>query len=102
MFFFKKSNSSIAPGASLKLSKFSFKLSTLIFILIPIGCSFFLSFTEWDLLNELKFVGLENYKLILNKKQILFLGIILILTYVFLPNLITYITELNFTYYSLE
>ena len=33
---------------------------TFIFIVIPIFCSFALSFTEWDLLNEIKFVGLDN------------------------------------------
>lgn len=33
-----------------------------IFIIIPIICSFGLSFCEWDLLNEIKFVGLSNYK----------------------------------------
>ncbi len=37
-------------------------IGTFIFIVIPIFCSFGLSFTEWDLLNEIKFVGLENYK----------------------------------------
>ncbi len=35
---------------------------TLIFIIIPIFCSFSLSFTTWDLLNDIKFVGLQNYK----------------------------------------
>lgn len=39
-------------------------IGTFIFIIIPIFCSFALSFTEWDLLNEIKFVGLENYKTI--------------------------------------
>ena len=38
-----------------------------IFIIIPIFCSFVLSFTEWDLLNDIKFVGLENYKAIFNE-----------------------------------
>lgn len=37
-------------------------IGTFIFIIIPIFCSFGLSFTEWDLLNDIKFVGLENYK----------------------------------------
>ncbi len=37
-------------------------IGTFIFIIIPIFCSFGLSFTEWDLLNEIKFVGLDNYK----------------------------------------
>ena len=38
-----------------------------IFIIIPIFCSFALSFTEWDLLNEIKFIGLENYKTVLSE-----------------------------------
>lgn len=37
---------------------------TVIFILIPVVCSFGLSFTEWDLLNPIKFVGFENYSLL--------------------------------------
>jgi len=36
-------------------------LGTLIFIIIPLFCSFGLSFTKWDLLNPVEFVGLENY-----------------------------------------
>ena len=50
-------------------------IGTFIFIIIPIFCSFVLSFTEWDLLNEIKFIGLDNYKAILTEpifKQILF------------------------------
>ena len=35
---------------------------TLIFIVIPVICSFGLSFTKWDLLNPIRFVGLDNYK----------------------------------------
>ena len=49
-------------------------LGTLIFIIIPVICSFGLSFTKWDLLNPISFVGLENYKNLLNDsvfKQIL-------------------------------
>ena len=42
-------------------------IGTFIFIIIPIFCSFALSFTEWDLLNEIKFIGLENYKIILKE-----------------------------------
>lgn len=38
-----------------------------VFIIIPILCSFALSFTEWDLLNEIKFVGLDNYKSVLTE-----------------------------------
>lgn len=49
-------------------------IGTLIFIIIPILCSFALSFTEWDLLNEIKFIGLENYKTIFN--EALFLQIL--------------------------
>lgn len=44
-------------------------LGTFVFIIIPIFCSFVLSFTEWDLLNEIKFVGLENYKSIFSLEE---------------------------------
>lgn len=37
-------------------------LGTLIFIVIPVICSFGLSFAKWDLLNPIQFVGLSNYK----------------------------------------
>ena len=37
-------------------------LGTLIFVVIPVICSFGLSFTKWDLLNPIRFVGLDNYK----------------------------------------
>lgn len=50
-------------------------IGTFIFIIIPIFCSFALSFTEWDLLNEIKFVGLENYRVIL--KETIFIQILL-------------------------
>ena len=43
----------------------------LIFIIIPIFCSFALSFTEWDLLNEIKFVGFDNYRAVLSEKEFL-------------------------------
>ncbi len=33
-----------------------------IFIIIPVICSFGLSFMKWDLLNPMKFVGLDNYR----------------------------------------
>jgi len=36
-------------------------LGTLIFIIIPVVCSFGLSFTKWDLLNPIEFVGTQNY-----------------------------------------
>ncbi|MBR1681258.1 sugar ABC transporter permease, partial [bacterium] len=37
-------------------------IGTFIFIIIPIFCSFGLSFTKWDLLNQIKFTGMQNYK----------------------------------------
>lgn len=37
-------------------------LGTFIFIIIPVICSFGLSFVKWDLLNPIQFAGLENYK----------------------------------------
>ena len=43
-------------------------LGTLIFIVIPIFVSFALSFTDWDLLNEITFVGLNNYKTIFTQE----------------------------------
>lgn len=46
-------------------------IGTFIFIIIPIFCSFALSFTEWDLLNEIKFVGLANYRSIFYDKEFL-------------------------------
>ncbi len=46
-------------------------IGTFIFIIIPIFCSFVLSFTEWDLLNEIKFVGFENYKSVLTEPDFL-------------------------------
>ncbi len=46
-------------------------LGIMIFIVIPVICSFSLSFTEWDLLNDIKFVGLYNYKDILSDKYFL-------------------------------
>ena len=44
---------------------------TFIFIIIPIFCSFLLSFTHWDLLNEITFAGLENYKSVLTEPEFL-------------------------------
>ena len=35
---------------------------TLVFIVIPVFCSFGLSFMKWDLLNPVQFVGFQNYK----------------------------------------
>lgn len=37
-------------------------LGTFVFIIIPVVCSFGLSFMKWDLINKAQFVGLENYK----------------------------------------
>lgn len=37
-------------------------VGTLIFIIIPVICSFVLSFAKWDLLNPIQFVGLANYR----------------------------------------
>ena len=42
-------------------------IGTFIFIIIPIFCSFGLSFTDWDLLNDIKFIGLENYRAVLTE-----------------------------------
>ena len=51
-----------------KLSGWLFVLpalvGTLIFIIIPVICSFALSFSKWDLLSSIEFVGLENYRLL--------------------------------------
>lgn len=46
-------------------------LGIMVFIIIPVICSFSLSFTEWDLLNDVQFVGLSNYKEILSEKYFL-------------------------------
>ena len=46
-------------------------IGTFIFIIIPIFCSFLLSFTNWDLLNEITFVGLDNYKSVLTEPEFL-------------------------------
>lgn len=49
-------------------------IGTFIFIIIPIFCSFALSFTEWDLLNEIRLVGFDNYRAVLTEpvfKQVL-------------------------------
>ena len=37
-------------------------IGTIIFIIIPVICSFGLSFAKWDLLNPIQLVGLDNYK----------------------------------------
>jgi len=46
-------------------------IGTFVFIVIPIFCSFALSFTDWDLLNDIKFVGLSNYKAVLSQGEFL-------------------------------
>ena len=43
-------------------------LGTIIFIVIPVFCSFGLSFCKWDLLNDIEFIGLANYKVIFSDK----------------------------------
>ena len=43
-------------------------IGILIFIIIPIICSFGLSFAHWDLLNSPTFAGLDNYKEIFNQQ----------------------------------
>ena len=42
-------------------------VGTIVFIIIPIFCSFGLSFTKWDLLNPIEFIGLSNYKAVLTE-----------------------------------
>lgn len=44
-------------------------LGSLIFIILPIFYSFYLSFTNWDLLSQIEFVGLKNYTLLLSSKD---------------------------------
>ena len=46
-------------------------IGTFIFIIIPISCSFALSFTNWDLLGEITFAGLDNYKSVFFEKEFL-------------------------------
>ncbi len=46
-------------------------IGTFIFIIIPIFCSFALSFADWDLLSEIKFVGFDNYRAVLSEKEFL-------------------------------
>ena len=42
-------------------------VGTIIFIIIPVICSFGLSFARWDLLNPIQFVGFDNYKEIVSE-----------------------------------
>ena len=37
-------------------------VGTLVFIIIPVICTFGLSFVKWDLVNPMEFVGFSNYK----------------------------------------
>ena len=46
-------------------------IGTFLFIIIRIFCSFGLSFSEWDLLNEIHFVGLSNYKSVFTEPEFL-------------------------------
>ena len=46
-------------------------IGTVVFIIIPIFCSFALSFADWDLLGDITFVGLDNYKQILTDGEFL-------------------------------
>lgn len=50
-------------------------LGTFIFIIIPVFCSFALSFVKWDLLNPMQFVGFDNYKAVFSEP--LFLKILI-------------------------
>lgn len=43
-------------------------MGTFIFIVIPTIASFGLSFTQWDLLNDIQFVGFDNYREIFTDK----------------------------------
>lgn len=43
-------------------------IGTIIFIVIPVICSFGLSFAKWDLLNPIEFVGFANYLELLSDK----------------------------------
>ncbi len=42
-------------------------IGTFIFIVIPILCSFLLSFTNWDLLGDITYAGISNYKAIFSE-----------------------------------
>lgn len=44
-------------------------LGTIIFIIIPVICSFGLSFCKWDLLNPVEFVGINNYRIIFSEQN---------------------------------
>lgn len=42
-------------------------VGTVVFIVIPVLCSFALSFAKWDLLNPIQFVGFDNYRTIFSE-----------------------------------
>ncbi len=48
-------------------------IGTLIFIIIPVLFSFYLSFTSWDLLSPIKFAGLQNYIELFNSQDFYFI-----------------------------
>ena len=48
-------------------------LGSLIFIIIPILGSFYLSFTDWDFLSPIKFVGFENYRELFSDEQFFYI-----------------------------
>ena len=48
-------------------------LGSFIFIVIPIFFSFYLSFTNWDLLSKIEFVGLTNYINLFKSKEFYFI-----------------------------
>lgn len=47
-------------------------LGTILFILIPVICSLYLSFCKWDLLSPISFVGFQNYKTLFNSQSFSF------------------------------
>lgn len=55
-------------------------VGTMIFIVIPVFFSFYLSFCHWDLLTKIKFVGFENYITLLTSPSF---GLIIKNTFVF-------------------
>ena len=48
-------------------------LGSFIFIIIPIFMSFYLSFTKWDLLSPIEFIGFRNYIELFNSKDFYFI-----------------------------
>lgn len=50
-----------------KLFIFPAFLGTFVFIIIPVLFSLYLSFCEWDLLSEIKFIGIKNYQNLFNE-----------------------------------